>query len=124
MLLPRYMNLSINFRGLPFRVEMAPQLKHMYSILFAFTYAPLFLVIPRSPFLGKGGCSLLSMKMFKEVKTQGLQRMILFIVELFASVKCFSFFNIKTSLTLNLFEEMCYIFKKITTLDTNSITQF
>ena len=35
----RYMNLSYNFRGLPFRVKMAPfQLKHIYSILFAFTW--------------------------------------------------------------------------------------
>ena len=38
MLLPRYMNLSTDFRELPFRVEMAPScLKHMYSVLFVFT---------------------------------------------------------------------------------------
>ena len=38
MLLPRYMNWSTNSRGLPLRVEMVPfYLKHMYSVLFAFT---------------------------------------------------------------------------------------
>ena len=32
ILWPRYVNISTNFRGSPFRVEMAPfQLKHMYS---------------------------------------------------------------------------------------------
>ena len=37
-LLPRYLNLSTNFRGLLFSVEMTPyRLKLMYSILFAFT---------------------------------------------------------------------------------------
>ena len=41
-LLPRYMNLSTNFRGLPFRVEMAhSQLKHTYSILSIFTWKPM-----------------------------------------------------------------------------------
>ena len=37
MLLPRYVNLSTNFRGLLFRVETAPsRLKHMCFISFAF----------------------------------------------------------------------------------------
>ena len=39
ILLPRYVNLSTNFRGLPLRVEMAPShLKHIYSVLFALGY--------------------------------------------------------------------------------------
>ena len=38
-LLPRYMNLSTNFREPSFRVEMAPSwLKHVYSVLSAFTW--------------------------------------------------------------------------------------
>ena len=38
MLLPRYMNWSTNFRDLPLRVVMPPFcLKHMYSVLLAFT---------------------------------------------------------------------------------------
>ena len=38
-LLPRYVNLSTNFRGPPFRVEMAfSQLKHICSVLFAFMW--------------------------------------------------------------------------------------
>ena len=37
-LLPRYMSLSTNFRGSPFRVEMTPsRLKHIYFVLFAVT---------------------------------------------------------------------------------------
>ena len=37
-LLPRYVNLSSNFRGMAFRVEMGtPRLKYMYSVLFTFT---------------------------------------------------------------------------------------
>ena len=41
-LLLRYLNLSTNFRGPPFRVEMAPShLKHMYSVLFAFMWKPM-----------------------------------------------------------------------------------
>ena len=39
-LLLSYVNL--HFRGLPFRVEIVPsQLKHMYSVLFAFTWRPM-----------------------------------------------------------------------------------
>ena len=39
ILLPKYVNLSTNLRGPPFRVEMAPsQLKLMYSILLAFSW--------------------------------------------------------------------------------------
>ena len=39
--LPKYVNLSTNFRELLFRVEMAPsRLKQMYSILFAFAWKP------------------------------------------------------------------------------------
>ena len=39
---PRYVNLSTNFRGTPFRVEMATsRLKYMYSVLFAFTWRPM-----------------------------------------------------------------------------------
>ena len=42
MLLPKYVKLSTNFRGLPFKVEIASsQLIHMYSILFAFTWRPM-----------------------------------------------------------------------------------
>ena len=42
ILLPRYVNLSTNFRGLPLRIEIAPScLKHMYSVLFAFTKRPM-----------------------------------------------------------------------------------
>ena len=38
-LLPRYVKLSTNFRGLSFRVEMAPpRFKHMYFVLLAFTW--------------------------------------------------------------------------------------
>ena len=38
VLLSRYVNLPINFRGRPLRVEMAPsRLKHMYTVLFPFT---------------------------------------------------------------------------------------
>ena len=33
ILLPKYVNLSNNFRGLPLKVEMAPHLKHMNSVL-------------------------------------------------------------------------------------------
>ena len=41
-ILPRYMNLSTNFRGLPFRVEMAPsRLKHIYYILFGWMWRPM-----------------------------------------------------------------------------------
>ena len=37
-LLPRYVNLSTNFRKPPFEVEMSPSwLKHIQSVLFAFT---------------------------------------------------------------------------------------
>ena len=35
------MNLSTNFREPPFRVEISPWLKHMYSILTAFTWRPM-----------------------------------------------------------------------------------
>ena len=41
MLLSRYVNLSTNFRELPIRVEMSPWLKHMYSVLSAFTWRPM-----------------------------------------------------------------------------------
>ena len=41
ILLLRYVNLFTNFRGLPFRVEMAPRLKHMYSILLMFMWRPM-----------------------------------------------------------------------------------
>ena len=38
-LLPRYVNMSTNFKSLPHRVEKAPpRLKRMYSVLFAFTW--------------------------------------------------------------------------------------
>ena len=38
ILLPKYVNWSTNFRGLPFKVEMASFcFKHMNSVLFAFT---------------------------------------------------------------------------------------
>ena len=38
-LLSMNMNLSTNFRGLPYRMEIASsQLKHMYSVMFAFTW--------------------------------------------------------------------------------------
>ena len=37
ILLPRYLNLSTNFRGLPLRVEkVSSRLKHVYYVLFAF----------------------------------------------------------------------------------------
>ena len=40
-LLPRYMNLSNNFRGLPYNVEMATSSsKYTNSVLFAFTWKP------------------------------------------------------------------------------------
>ena len=39
ILLLWYVNLSTNFRGLPLKMEMAPSLlKHMYTVLFAFTW--------------------------------------------------------------------------------------
>ena len=42
MLVPRYENLTTNFRGLPLTVKMAPfYLKHIYSVLFAFMYRPM-----------------------------------------------------------------------------------
>ena len=42
MLLPRYVNESSNFREQPFRVEMSLSwLKHIYSILPAFTWRPM-----------------------------------------------------------------------------------
>ena len=42
MFLPRYMNTSTNFRGLPLKMEMALFCwKHMYSVLFAFTWMPM-----------------------------------------------------------------------------------
>ena len=42
ILLLRYVNLSTNFRDLPFRVEMAPfHLKYMNSALLAFTWRPM-----------------------------------------------------------------------------------
>ena len=37
ILLPRYVNWFINFRGLPLKVEMTPCWKHRNSILFVFT---------------------------------------------------------------------------------------
>ena len=41
-LLPRYVNLSTNFRELPFKEEMASfWLKHMYTVLSAFTWRPI-----------------------------------------------------------------------------------
>ena len=41
-LLPRYVKFSTNFRGPPFRVEMAPsRIKFMYSLLFEFTWRPM-----------------------------------------------------------------------------------
>ena len=41
-LLPSYLNLSTDFKGLPFRAEMVhSRLKHMYSILSAFTWKPM-----------------------------------------------------------------------------------
>ena len=41
-LLPRWVNLSTNFRELPFRVEMSPSwLKHVYSLLSAFAWRPM-----------------------------------------------------------------------------------
>ena len=40
ILLPKYANWSINFKGLPLRVEMTTShLKHMYSVLFVFKFA-------------------------------------------------------------------------------------
>ena len=36
ILLPRYINLSTNFRGLLLKVKISPCLKHMKSVLFAF----------------------------------------------------------------------------------------
>ena len=43
ILLPRYINLSIS--GLPLRVEMAPShLKRIYSVLFGFTWRPIFVI--------------------------------------------------------------------------------
>ena len=42
ILLPRYMNLSTNFRGTSFRVKIAPsRLKHLYFVWFAFTWRPM-----------------------------------------------------------------------------------
>ena len=42
ILLPMYVNLSTNFRGLPLCVEMDTSgLKHMYSILFVFMWKPM-----------------------------------------------------------------------------------
>ena len=46
ILLLRYVNLSTNFIDQPLRVEMAPScLKHMYSVLFAFTWRPMPLAV-------------------------------------------------------------------------------
>ena len=42
ILLPRYVNLSTNFRGLPLRKEMAPsRLKQLNSVLFVFMWRPM-----------------------------------------------------------------------------------
>ena len=42
ILLLKYVNLSTNFRRPAFRVEIAPShLKHMYSVLFTFTWRPM-----------------------------------------------------------------------------------
>ena len=44
ILLLRYVNYSINFRGLPLTVEMAlSHLKHMNSVLFTFMWRPMLL---------------------------------------------------------------------------------
>ena len=52
MQLPRYVNLSISFRGPPFSVEMSPfWLKHMYSVVSALTWR----LIP--PAVGSRLCS-------------------------------------------------------------------
>ena len=40
ILLPTYMDVSTNFRGLSLRVEMASRLKHMNSVLFALKWRP------------------------------------------------------------------------------------
>ena len=45
ILLPRCVNLSTNFRGLPLNVEMASShLKHINSVLFTFTWRQCFLL--------------------------------------------------------------------------------
>ena len=45
MLLPRLSNLFFSFREPPFRVEMSPLcLKHIYSVLSAFTWRPMWLL--------------------------------------------------------------------------------
>ena len=36
--LPRYLNFSTNFRGLPRRVRVTPRWKHMYTVLITFRY--------------------------------------------------------------------------------------
>ena len=41
ILLLRYMNLFTNFREPQWKVEMAPWLKHVYSVLFTFTWRPM-----------------------------------------------------------------------------------
>ena len=40
-LLPRSVNLSTSFRELPFSVEVASLIKHMYSVLYALTWRPM-----------------------------------------------------------------------------------
>ena len=57
-LLPRYVNLFTNFRGLSLTVKMAPSgLKHMYCVLFFLFCFVLFCFILRS---SQGQCFLLS----------------------------------------------------------------
>ena len=41
ILLLRYVNCSTNFRGLPLKVEMAPCLRYIKSVLFAFMLRPM-----------------------------------------------------------------------------------
>ena len=41
MSLPRYVNVSIYYRGLPFKTEITSCLKHMNSVLFVFTVRPM-----------------------------------------------------------------------------------
>ena len=40
-LVPKYVNLSTNFKGLPLKVKTVSRLEYMYSALFAFTRKPM-----------------------------------------------------------------------------------
>ena len=66
---------------------------YTYTHTHTHTHTYIYIYIYIYIYLGKTGNESDSMKMYRKEKTQGLQRMILFI-ELFASVKCLIFLDL------------------------------